>query len=248
MKNIEITVVVLAAGKGTRMESDKPKVLHEIYGVPMITHVLDALVPLVPDRMIVVVGHKSSGVKASLLNYNLSFAFQNEQLGTGHAVMSAAQLFPLKGGVVLILCGDTPLIRSETLREMLAAHLEKMAALTVMTTILEDSTGYGRILSDKSGDLVKIVEEKDASSLQKEIKEVNAGIYCVNQELLLQVLRKIKNNNQQREYYLTDIVEIIKGSGLKVDKYVCVDPQEILGVNSKEELALADKLMCARWL
>lgn len=242
-----ISALVLAAGKGTRMKSAKAKVLHDVFFVPMIHHVLDALAPLPLAETIVVTGHQSQEVRDSLESYDLLFAYQEEQLGTGHAVLAARELLVnLQSGAVLILCGDTPLIRTETLQEMLVQHFNQSARLTVMTTILDDPTNYGRIITDQQGNILRIVEEKDASVVQKKIQEINAGIYCVNIDFLYDALNRVGTDNQQGEIYLTDIIEIAEKSGLRVNKFICHDSDELLGVNSRGDLAVANKRLQER--
>jgi len=240
-------VLILAAGKGTRMKSSKAKVLHEVFYAPMIHHVLNAVNPLDADQQIVVVGHQQDTVKESLAGYDVVYAEQKEQLGTGHAVLSAEELLMVTSGVVMILCGDTPLVRTETLQEMLELHFGSKSQVTVMTTTLDNPRNYGRIISDENGYVLQIVEEKDASSAQRSISEVNAGIYCVDVDFLCRTLKKVGTDNQQGEVYLTDIVEVATGDGLHVSKFVCQDSDEILGVNSRIELAQAHAALQDRY-
>lgn len=247
MNNSSITALVLAAGKGTRMKSSKAKVLHEVLFAPMIHHVLDALQSLALSEIIVVTGHQSQAVEDSLRKYNnVSCARQEEQLGTGHAVLSAKNLLTQKEGTVLILCGDTPLIQPETLREMVEQHHGKSALLSVMTTEIDDPAHYGRVITNDAGDIVQIVEEKDASEDQRRIKEINTGIYCADIAFLYDALKKVGTDNQQGEVYLTDIVGIANKSGEKVNKFVCNNPIEVHGVNSRNELAAARKSLQVR--
>ncbi|MDR3631518.1 MAG: NTP transferase domain-containing protein [Desulfocapsaceae bacterium] len=233
--------VILAAGKGTRMKSDKAKVLHEVFFAPMIHHVLTAVQALHATKDIVVIGHQRESVMQALAGYNVEFALQQEQLGTGHAVLCAEKAVTSTDGVVMILCGDTPLIKTETLQFMYQQHCERSSLLTVMTTILSDPTNYGRIIQTDSGKLLAIVEEKDASSEQKKIQEINAGIYCVNSKFLFETIKKIGTDNSQGEVYLTDIVSIAVAADLNVDKFINPTAQDVLGVNSRVELALAHK-------
>lgn len=233
------TVIVLAAGKGTRMKSDKAKVLHEVYSAPMLHHVLNAITPLHPEKTIVIVGHQREAVIRSLAGYDFEAVTQEEQLGTGHAVRIAEHAVPANSDTVMILCGDTPLIRSETLKEMYAYHTANGAALTLMTTILKNPTNYGRIISDGNNRLQAIVEQKDATPDQLKIREINAGIYCVNTTFLFKALQAVGTDNSQGEVYLTDIVSIAVNSGLVVEKFVTPYAQDVLGVNSRVELAEA---------
>ncbi len=239
MNHTKTSALVLAAGKGTRMKSNKAKVLHEIFFAPMIQHVIDALESLSLREIIAVVGHQRQEVESALQGSPVSFAYQEEQLGTGHAVLAAGEKLAGKEGTVLILCGDTPLIRTDTLRTMLDQHAARGAKLTVMTTTLEDPTNYGRIVVDPEGNILAVVEEKDATAEQRLIKEVNAGIYCAEIGFLYEALPKIGTDNKQGEVYLTDIVEITNKSGLPINRFLCPDPEEVLGVNSRVELAVA---------
>ncbi len=237
----------MAAGKGTRMKSSLAKVLHQVYFVPMVHHVLNATKALNPVQQIVVVGHQQQRVKEALVDYDLVYAEQKEQLGTGHAVLSAENLISNKGGMVLILCGDTPLIKAATLQAMIDNHIAGQSVLSVMTTIVDNPADYGRIISNDDNLLVRIVEEKDASSKQKKICEINAGIYCVDVDFLYNALHQVGTDNQQGELYLTDIVEIANNSGISVHKFVCPDSTEILGVNSRRELSLAHEVLQLRY-
>lgn len=246
MRYQNIYALVLAAGKGTRMKSDKAKVLHETFYAPMIYHVLDAVVALGLEKTIVVTGHQKVEVEGSLQPYDVFFSRQEKQLGTGHAVLAAEELLAGRKGTVLILCGDTPLIRAETLGEMLERHAEEASALTVMTTTLYDPSNYGRILADAAGNVLKIVEEKDASASEKDVKEINAGIYCVDTSFLFSALKTIGTDNSQGEMYLTDIVEIANNQELAVQKFHCADAEEVLGVNSRVELAQAHRVLQQR--
>lgn len=235
----QLTLVVLAAGKGTRMKSDKAKVLHEVFSAPMVHHVLRATQPLTPSSTIVIVGHQRDVVTESLTPFDVTTVTQEEQLGTGHAVAIAEDTIPVDSDTIMILCGDTPLIRPETLQEMYRVHSENNSELTVMTTILDTPTNYGRIITDSNDNVLGIVEEKDASAYQKSIKEINAGIYCVNREFLFRALKQVDTDNSQGEVYLTDIVGIAVKAGKSVEKYATPFSQDVLGVNSRVELAQA---------
>jgi len=245
MDGTDLRVVVLAAGKGTRMKSEKAKVLHEVLFRPMINHVLDSLVGLRPAAVVVVTGHQHRAVEAALAGYQVEFVRQDEQLGTGHAVLCAREAVG-RGGMVLILCGDTPLLRPATLLSMADAHRREGRCLTVMTTMLDDPTNYGRVISADGGGITGIVEEKDADDEQRRIREVNAGIYCVDGDFLFSALERVGTDNTQGEVYLTDIVAIAVADGRSVGKFVCGDPAEITGVNSRVELAAATKVMQGR--
>lgn len=233
--------VTLAAGKGTRMKSDLAKVLHQVFFAPMIHHVLTTVEELHPAKSIVIVGHQREAVIQTLLGYDVEFVFQEKQLGTGHAVLLAEQAIGSQDSVVMILCGDTPLIRADTLQSMYQQHLDHSCVCTIMTTVLTDPTNYGRIIANSSGQVTAIVEEKDASADEKQIKEINAGIYCVNSGFLFDTLKKVGTDNSQGEVYLTDIVSIAATSGSSVEKFVNSCSRDVLGVNSRVELALAHK-------
>ncbi len=241
--NKPLYVIILAAGKGTRMKSDRAKVLHEVYFSPMIHHVVDTVVPLQPTKITVVVGHQREAVIAVLADYDVDFAVQEEQCGTGHAVLIAESLIPEGPGTVLILCGDTPLIQSETLQNMVAQHQQDGPAITLMTTELDDPTNYGRVKSDANGDIEAIVEEKDANVREKKITEINTGIYCVERDLLFATLKGVGSNNQQNEVYLTDIINKNYKKGRKIARYKNNNAQDVLGVNSRYELSQANEVL-----
>jgi bifunctional UDP-N-acetylglucosamine pyrophosphorylase / glucosamine-1-phosphate N-acetyltransferase len=202
MNPSSVSAVVLAAGKGTRMKSAKAKVLHELFFKPMLHHVLDAVVAAGIEQIAVIVGHQRKEVLASLHGYRIVPVVQEEQLGTGHAVF-CAEAACAQAGLVMILCGDTPLIRPETLQAMLRQHQEREAALTLMTTELDQPFGYGRIISDASGHVLRIVEEKDADEAERAVCEINAGIYLAAKEFLFAALRQVGRSNSQGEVYLT---------------------------------------------
>ncbi len=239
-------VIILAAGKGTRMKSDLAKVLHEVCLSPMIHHVVDTVLPLQPTQITVVVGHQREAVIAALADYDVDFAVQEEQCGTGHAVLIAESLIPEGPGTVLILCGDTPLIQSETLRDMVAQHQQDGPTITLMTTELDDPTNYGRVKSDANGDIEAIVEEKDADAREKEITEINTGIYCVERDLLFATLKGVGSDNKQNEVYLTDIINKNYEKGQKIARYKNDNAQDVLGVNSRYELSQAHDILQMR--
>jgi bifunctional UDP-N-acetylglucosamine pyrophosphorylase/glucosamine-1-phosphate N-acetyltransferase len=236
--NPSITAVVLAAGKGTRMKSARAKVLHEVFFQPMIRHVLLAVNEAAIDRCAVIVGHQRHEVLEILDGYPITPVVQEEQLGTGHAVL-CAEMACGQADLVMILCGDTPLIQATTLRAMIAAHRQQQAPLTLMTTLLDQPFGYGRILSNEQGQVLAIVEEKDATEEQRCIREINAGIYLVDRTFLFDALRRVGTDNSQGEVYLTDIVAIANKQGLSVNTFVHPLAIDILGVNSRIELAQA---------
>jgi len=233
-----ITALILAAGKGTRMKSDKAKVLHELFFKPMLHHVLDTVQQARIDDLAVIVGHQKEKVLDSLSGYHFSPIIQEEQLGTGHAVLCAEPACSA-ADLVMILCGDTPLIRPDTLQTMIREHLASAAMLTLMTTRLDDPFGYGRIITDSDGHILKIVEQKDASENQQKIREINAGIYLVAADFLFPALKQIGTDNSQGEVYLTDIVSIAVRRGHRVCKFRHTPAIDVLGVNSRVELAQA---------
>ncbi|MGE5702347.1 MAG: bifunctional UDP-N-acetylglucosamine diphosphorylase/glucosamine-1-phosphate N-acetyltransferase GlmU [Clostridia bacterium] len=243
MSNIH--AVVLAAGQGTRMKSKLYKVLHPVCGKPMVQHVVDTLADMQVEDVVVVVGHGAETVKATLGD-SVEYALQAEQLGTAHAVLQAVPFLTGKTGTTLLLYGDVPLLSRETLQHLLNHHLENEAAATVLTAVLPDPTGYGRIVRDEAGEVLKIVEQKDATPEERAIQEINTGIYCYNNEQLLQAIRQVKNDNAQKEYYVTDCVAILRDAGQKVLAYEAVDPDETMGVNDRVQLSEAEAYMRKR--
>ena len=234
------TVVVLAAGQGKRMRSELPKVLHPVCGRPMLLHVLGAADEVAAGRVVVVLGHGHTQVEP-LLPPECLVALQEQQLGTGHAVLSAAaQILP---GPFLVLAGDTPLITGELLRALVDHHRRSGATATVLTMDLPDPTGYGRVVRDESGDLVKIVEHRDATLAEQEIHEVNSGMYVLPAPLALDILREVGSDNDQGEIYLTDVIAGLRRRGERVAACKTEDASLVLGVNSREELALAEETM-----
>lgn len=238
---MKLKTLILAAGKGTRMKSDMPKVIHKVNGIPMITKIIDTLSGLNPEENILILGHKKEEV-LKVVGENCDYVLQTEQLGTGHAVIQAKEKLEGYDGDVMILCGDTPLLRESTLKSLYDYHKESGAVTTILTSIYENPFGYGRIV--KEDGLVKaIVEEKEASEEIKKIKEVNAGVYCFNSKELFKALDKIDNNNEKGEYYLTDVIGIQVSENKKVQSFILEDKMEILGVNSKVELTQAGKVL-----
>ena len=235
--------VVLAAGMGKRMKSDLPKVLHQVAGKPIIRYVLDTLEELEIDRTVVVVGYQAERVIESLRDAKVIFAEQREQLGTGHAVMMAEPKLGDFSGDILVVAGDVPLLRAETVRRLVAEHGLRDAAATVLTARLPDPTGYGRIIRSGDGVILGIVEHKDATEEQRKIAEVNTGTFVFSKAPLFDSLRRIDNNNRQGEYYLTDVMRIILESGMITAGYCVKDHRETLGVNSAEELALVEAVL-----
>ncbi|WP_417087738.1 bifunctional UDP-N-acetylglucosamine diphosphorylase/glucosamine-1-phosphate N-acetyltransferase GlmU [Eubacterium maltosivorans] len=236
--------VILAAGHGTRMVSEKPKVLHEVGGKAILDYVISASEAAGADDTAVIVGYKADIVKAALPE-NITAIEQKEQLGTGHAVLQALPFFENFNGNVLVLVGDAPLVRKETLEELVKAHEDGGFSATVLTAVFDDPTGYGRIV--KNGDeLIKIVEHKDATDEERGIKEINSGMYCFDAQALKTALQAINSDNVQGEYYLTDTIEILRGMGKKVGSYPTPDVDDIAAVNSKVQLAEIGKIMRRR--
>lgn len=246
---MEIKSVILAAGKGTRMKSETPKVLHKIFDKTLLGYVLDS-VKSFSNEAFVIVGHKAE-VVTEFVNKNYSFAktvLQTPQLGTGHAVSMVCPQLENFDGLVLILCGDTPLVREKTLKKFVDEHIASGADLSVMSTIFENPANYGRIIRCANGALEKIVEEKDATDVEKAVKEINAGIYCLNWAKIKPAFSQLTSSNAQGEYYLTDIIEWANRQGLFVKASVLEDSDEIYGINSRENLAAATSLMNQRKL
>jgi bifunctional UDP-N-acetylglucosamine pyrophosphorylase / glucosamine-1-phosphate N-acetyltransferase len=231
-------VVVLAAGKGTRMKSAVPKVLHQAAGLPLLEHVLRAAATLEPASVVLVLGHQADLVREALgKRLGLRFALQQPQIGTGHALLQAEQALAGADGTLVLLSGDVPLLRPPTLRALVARHEASGAAATVLTARVPAPDGYGRIVRDESGHIVRIAEHKDASAAERVIDEINSGVYAFDLAPLFDALRGIGSANAQGEYYLPDLVTIYRARGMVVDTLTLEDPREIVGVNSRKELA-----------
>jgi len=245
---VPLRTVVLAAGKGTRMKSDLPKVMHPACGKPMVEWVVDAAFAAGSDEVILVIGHGADLVRGHFAHHpkaaRIRFALQERQLGTGHAVdMARAHL---GAGDTLVLCGDGPLIRSETLATLLATHRAKGAAATLATSVIDDPTGYGRIERAPDGSFLRIVEQKDATPAQRALREVNPSYYCFRGEDLLAALGRLDNKNANGEYYLTDTFEWLRNRGQAVAVVDAVPPEDILSVNTPEQLAEVDAILRRR--
>ena len=236
--------VILAAGKGTRMKSKLPKVLHKVGGKEMLQHVIDAAKEAGSTREVVIIGNGAELVREKISG--VEFVLQAEQLGTGHAVLCDKENFANSEGTLLILCGDTPLFTGELLKNFVDVHEKSKAAATVLTAEMPDATGYGRIIREENGDFKKIVEHKDATAEEKNIREVNAGIYCFDVKKLFDALAQVKNENSQGEYYLPDTLTILKNSGEKIGAIVAEDYTQTLGINSRVQLAEAEKVLRQR--
>jgi len=238
------TALILAAGEGTRMKSDTPKVAHAVLGVPMVRLVVDAARGAGCQRVVAVTGHHAEAVEA--LIEDVACIRQDEQLGTGHAVMCARDVLAGIEGSLVVLSGDTPLMTAETIAGLVAMRESSGSAVTVLTTHLPDPSGYGRIVRDRNGEVEQIVEEKDCTPDQRHIDEVNTGTYCFDAGVLFAHLDRLSTENAQGEYYLTDMIKVFKAEGLMVSATVTDDPLETLGVNSRVQLADATKVLQAR--
>lgn len=237
----DIAAIILAAGEGTRMRSNRAKVLHEIAGVPMIRYVVEAALAVM-DNVVVVVGYQAQDVRKVLASYPmLRFALQQQQLGTGHAVLCGMPEVPARVQDVVVLCGDTPLIRPETIRALIERHRPGNNCLSLITALVREPFGYGRVVLDERGKPMRIVEESDASESEKKIAVVNTGMYCINVSFLKEALALLKDDNVQGEFYLTDVVERAYKAGRPAVLLEASDTTEVIGVNTAEDLAKAER-------
>lgn len=238
-----LAVVIIGAGKGTRMRSEIAKVLHPLAGVPLITHVLKLGSQLHPSHLITVVGHQADDVRATCEPFASVCVEQSVQLGTGHAVAQAEPLLSSFRGDVLVLYGDVPLLQPETIHALLKEHCEQRASVTVLTAFLDNPTGYGRIIRDANGNILRIVEERDANDNEKLVREVNSGIYCMDATFLFPALRTIGHNNAQGEQYLTDLIAVAVQNNHRVAHIVASQPYEIHGVNTRLDLSHLESIV-----
>jgi bifunctional UDP-N-acetylglucosamine pyrophosphorylase/glucosamine-1-phosphate N-acetyltransferase len=237
-----IATVILAAGKGTRMKSDLVKVLHPLLGLPMLSYPIDlSLSEIKAEKTIVVVGHQADRIKERFQDPQIQFALQEEQLGTGHAVLQAIPFLQTFSGTVLILCGDVPLVKAETIHSFIDTFWRNESHLSVLTAAVEKPFGYGRIIRSPEGWLEKIVEEKDATEEEKLVREINTGIFCMRASFLNKGLKEIRQENAQGEYYLTDLVEIARKKGLRCSAHRVADSMEVMGINTRVDLAIAQE-------
>jgi len=248
-----LAAVILAAGQGTRMKSDLPKVVHEAGGAPMVCWVVRACAAAGCGRIVVVVGYQRERVRAAVEragdvgeDATIEFAVQEQQHGTGHAVVCAKPLLEGFVGDVLVLCGDGPLVRAETIEGLVEEHRESGAAMTLGTAVIDDPAGYGRIVRDARGSFVGIVEEKNATPEQKKIKEINPSYYCADAGALWRALARVQKNEKSGEYYLTDVPALLLKEGARVVAAALAHPEEALSVNTPEQLAAADGILRAR--
>jgi UDP-N-acetylglucosamine diphosphorylase/glucosamine-1-phosphate N-acetyltransferase len=246
-KNTKLATIILAAGKGTRMRSDLAKVLHPVCGQPMIYYSVDLARKIGSAIIALVVGHQAEVIREKLKDNDLIYVLQHEQLGTGHAVLQARDAFRHFEGDILILCGDVPLLLVKTIESLISCHRESKAVVTVLTTLLDDPSGYGRIIKGEDGTIIKIVEERDATSKEKKVKEINSGIYCASCRFLFDAVSRIGNDNVQKEYYLTDMVEIARKMDFQVNAFLSYDSREVMGINTVDELKKASSIMEERW-
>ena len=244
--NNKIITIILAAGLGKRMKSGLAKVLHPVAGIPMILYPVKVAEEISSERIIVVVGHQADRVKDVLSGRDVEIVQQVEQKGTADAVRLAMDSLKGYKGMLVVLCGDVPLITPKTISGLISAHRDRGAIMTVLTTEVEDPSGYGRIVRSSDGSILRIVEERDADNEIKKIKEINSGTYVFDSLFLSEVLREIKSENAQREFYLTDSIETGLKKGFKVYAYKTIEREEIIGINSRNELAMADIIMRRR--
>ncbi len=240
----QLKTVILAAGKGTRMKSDLPKVVHRVLGKCMVELVIEAAREAGSEEICLVIGYEGERVRAEI-GENVVYAWQKEQLGTGHAVKCAADFIGTTGDV-LVLCGDTPLITGKTLHDFYEYHKKNGNGATLLSAIVENADGYGRIIRDKNGCFIKNVEHKDATEEERQSKEINSGMYIFQAQDLAGALQEITNDNAQGEYYLPDTLEIIRKKGRKVEAFALRDAEEIAGVNTPEQLGEAEAVMKRR--
>ena len=228
------------------MKSDLPKVLHQLGGKPMVEYVVNTAREVGAERILLVIGHKWEQAREVLKHLPVEFVVQKEQLGTGHAVLQTEKLLSDFDGDVVVLSGDVPLLRADTLKKLLGEHRKRKASATVLTAIPDDPAVYGRVIRDETGLVQEIVEEKDATADQKRIREINTGTFCFDRVSLFSALGKLTNDNEQGEYYLTDTLKLMREGKLSVWGVVVADPRETLGINSEKELKEMERLLLAR--
>jgi len=242
----EIATLILAAGKGKRMKSDLPKVLHPLNGRPMVQYVIDAAEKIHSEPIILIVGHRKELVMESTKDRKVKYVVQEKQLGTGHAVLQTEPYFRNYNGNVLVLSGDVPLLRAESLRELIEQHEKDKPSATLLTAEMDDPSGYGRIVRSKSGFVEKIVEDKDADAETKKIKEINVGIYIFDSKSLFETLPMVQNDNRQGEYYLPDVIKIYAERKEKIAAVLTPDVEETHGINDIQQLVRAEAILLSR--
>ena len=238
-------VIILAAGKGTRMKSDLAKVLHEVNHKPMICHVLDMVRQVNPEEIYLVIGHQADKVREATKKYDVNYVEQTQQLGTGHAVMVVEPALKNYDGMTIILCGDVPLLKSETVKALRDKYRQEQLDGVILTVRLDDPKHYGRIVRGADGYVERIVEYRDAAEDERKIQEINSGIYCFNTAELFNALKQIKNQNDQKEYYLTDVIGIMVGKRKKIGTLIIEDEMQVHGVNDVEDLRRAEAALAS---
>lgn len=241
--NTDIAAVILAAGKGKRMKSDIPKVLHTLGGRPIIDYVIKTAKSLDIKKIVVVIGHKGEMVEDYLKSYKVDLVWQKELLGTGHALLQTRGVLSDFAGILLVLCGDVPFLRPQTLKEFIQTYHRTKASATVLTAILEDPKGYGRVIRSLDDFVEKIVEHEDATPEEKKKKEINTGTFCFDSRLIFSALDQVKRENKQGEYYLTDVVKILRKNNHKVSAFKAPEYRETMGINSLKQLQQMERLL-----
>jgi UDP-N-acetylglucosamine diphosphorylase/glucosamine-1-phosphate N-acetyltransferase len=242
MQENRLAAVILAAGKGTRMKAPGAKVLQKLAGRPLLSHLLESVRNLAPDRLVIVVGYQAKEVMARFQIRDIEFALQEKQLGTAHAVAQAESSLTDFSGDVLILCGDMPLLKQKTLEKLIGQHRQAGSHCTLLTVKTSEKKDFGLVLRDEKGNIARIVEQKDATEAEKRVDEYNAGVYCLGKELLFSALKSIENNNVQKEYYLTDIIKYMVGNHLRVHAMQTTDADEVFGINTEDDLKKAESI------
>ena len=237
--------LILAAGEGTRMKSNLAKVLHPVAGKAMIRWVLDAVRSVSPERVVVVIGHQADAVRRELEGERVEFVVQAQRLGTAHAALMAEGRFAGFSGTIVVLNGDTPLLKAATLERFIAYHRAEGASATVLSAEIDDPAGYGRIVRDARGAFLRITEHKDATDEVRAIREISSGLFCFESAALFDALKKVGRRNVQGEYYIPDVMEILRGEGKRASVYLCDQRDEVLGINTVEQLEAAERLMTA---
>lgn len=239
----DLAVIILAAGKGTRMKSDLAKVLHKVAEKSMVVHVIDSAKQIARGNIHIVIGHQAEGVQKEISSYHeVQYAVQKQLLGTGDAVKAALPKIDKTINHVLVLCGDVPLIKAQTIEELVLEHIQSKAGITVLAVDLENPSGYGRIITDDGGQVLSIREEADATPAEKKINKVNTGIYCFDKTLLADGIDQLEPDNNQAEYYLTDVIEIAQKKGEQIISQTMNDPDQVIGVNTLQELDRVNRL------